>query len=151
MPAAARGAARRACLAPRGAGAWHRGDGASPRGRRHARARGSAAQWPSAPCRVELQIVCQGTCYAPRKKIKVLVVLRYILKMPTRCFSDPFHKILMMMMTRGARSNQNNMHRFHGNTKIWYPLPVKRLLKVGYLSQGRVRGAQKSALTRAFQ
>ena len=26
---------------------------------------------------------------------------------------------------RGARNNQNNMHRFHGNTKIWYQLPVK--------------------------
>ena len=52
---------------------------------------------------------------------------------------------------RGARNNQNNMHPFHGNTKIWYQLPVKRLLKFRYLSQVRVRGAQNSALTRAFQ
>ena len=54
-------------------------------------------------------------------------------------------------VVRGARSNHNNMHPFHGNTKIWYQLAVKRLFEVRYLSQVLVRGVQKSALTRAFQ
>ena len=52
---------------------------------------------------------------------------------------------------RGARNNHNNMHPFHGNTKIWYQLPVKRLFKFRHLSHVRVRGDQNSALTRAFQ
>ena len=94
MPAAARGAARRACLAPRGAGAWHRGDGASPRGRRHAHARGSAAQWPSAPCRVELEMCVRERVLSKKwyllcseKNSGYSTCAPKYLKLPTRCFS----------------------------------------------------------------
>ena len=116
-----------------------------PQSRRRASARTLAA-----PLSINITVTARGSRLSVRHLLArtALHAAATVRRPPRGGFGTPNRRVplcsfqggakqskTMVRMGRGARSNHNNMLPFHGNTKIWYQLAVKRLFEVRYLSQ----------------